>query len=440
MKELKDRTGKICKAGWVVGTIREDMTESNYGQYEKNTSCIMTEKYIKLRDVESIEIHASYSYLWFAYDEDKKVLGHSSENIGVLSLPQWSNQIVYASKILEKYPLTVYLRITVRKTDNAEITVSENLEASGIRINASSFYDSSAGAEIINTVRYTNVATLTDGASQDGAIYNHYLFRFNGRGTAVVYDIRSNFNKIAVFSLPKISIIKPHSNSVVFSKRKYDENDEFPLIYCNVYNNYKSSEDKKSGYCLVYRIVRNKAEFSADLVQVIHIGFTENASYWPAQDAIRPYGNFVIDTDRDELYCFVMRDHAIKTSPNNDMIFLKFDLPEICGGEYDEAYGCNVVTLQTADIVDHFKTEWFNFIQGAEYKSGKILSLEGFSSDPLARLRVIDLKIKKVIREYNLYNAGLMIEPEMISYDDDILYFSNNRGDLYTLDNVNINC
>ena len=39
-----------------------------------------------------------------------------------------------------------------------------------------------------------------------------------------------------------------------FGNEYYDEKDEFPLLYTNIYNNYAKTDDKRKGITCVYRI------------------------------------------------------------------------------------------------------------------------------------------------------------------------------------------
>jgi hypothetical protein len=88
-------------------------------------------------------------------------------------------------------------------------------------------------------------------AGQDGAIYGNYIFRFESDGTCKVVTL-DKLEVIASFTLDRIDQIKPHSNAVCFSNVKYDEADEFPLLYSNVYNNYASDKtDRREGMCCV---------------------------------------------------------------------------------------------------------------------------------------------------------------------------------------------
>jgi len=274
----------------------------------------------------------------------------------------------------------------------------------------------------VNFEKYEKVATI--GGGQDGEIHNGYLFSFGGTGGCNVYSM-DDYSLVSSFTLNSNGTTQPHSNSVCFSKIKYSAEDEFPLLYSNIYNN----DSSKIGVTNVYRVIKEENVFSAELVQVIKIGFTDDSSKWAT--GVRPYGNAVVDVDKNDYWAFVM------DGSTNSTKFYRFDLPKITDGVLDETYGCNVVTLNYEDILTQFSTEYFNYVQGACYHDGKIYSAEGFTNDTtnIPTLRVIDLKEKKLIKSINLVSTfNLTIEPEFLDFYDNSLYYKDVSGNLYKFD------
>ena len=277
---------------------------------------------------------------------------------------------------------------------------------------------------------------------QDGAIFGGYLFSFDHRGEVTVYETASLGKSIdgeaepfAEFVLDKNEIIKPHSNSVMFGNEYYDEADEFPFLYTNIYNNCADLPDKLKGVCLVYRLQKNGRSFSSTLVQLIEIGFVENENLWksPGEKAdVRPYGNFTIDTRRGVYYAFTMRDNA------NSTRYFSFKLPKVTDGEFCKEYNAKKVVLNGTDILDFFDCEYHRYIQGACFKNGRIYSLEGFTDsvcNPPA-MRVIDTVKKKQICFIRFKDYGLSIEPEMIDFEGDTCYYTDHNGNVYNLVNI----
>ncbi len=264
----------------------------------------------------------------------------------------------------------------------------------------------------------TSIGNISGG--QDGDDFGGYLFKFGNRGGCEVYSTE-DFSLVSSFALDKADIIAPHSNSVCFGSIYYEETDEFPLLYTNVYNNDAS----KKGTCCVYRIIRDGTTFTSTLVQVIQVGFVNDSSLWVS--GVRPYGNFIIDTDNEKLYVFAMDDTIPKTK------WYKFSLPTLSQGTYNETYGCNIVTLSWQEVESQFSTRYMNYMQGATYCDGKIYSTEGFggSSAPPV-LSVIDLITEKEVDCVNMaVTHSWDSEPEMVFVANKTLYFVGIDGKVF---------
>lgn len=269
---------------------------------------------------------------------------------------------------------------------------------------------------------------------QDGAIYGDWLFRFETNGSCFVFSIQEQ-KQVAQFCLDKTDLLRPHSNAVAFGAERYDEADEFPLLYTNIYNNYAKQDERLEGVCCVYRITRDGDTFASSLVQVIRIGFVEDLELWkslPDRGDVRPYGNFVPDVFRDKLYAFVMRDRELVTR------YFSFRLPKLAEGVFCEQWGVKVVTLQKEDIQSRFDDEYMHYMQGACAYDGKIYSSEGFSMktpDQVNRpgIRVIDMDAGKQLQYFDLYALGKELEAEMMDFAGDTLYYMDVDGNAYAV-------
>lgn len=268
---------------------------------------------------------------------------------------------------------------------------------------------------------------------QDGAIFNHFLFHFDARGNGYVYDVRRLSDDpapISQFRLDRADHLVPHSNSVMFGNARYQPDDEFPLLYTNVYNNYAKSDKPMKGVTCVYRLVRNGNIFSTTLLQLIEIAFTEDPIWKSVHiNDVRPYGNFAIDCKNSTYYAFVMRDEDQTTR------YFSFDLPPVKAGTYDESLGAWHALLKKEDIKTYFDCEYHRFIQGACLHDGILYSLEGFTNDeknpPVIRL--IDVKQKRQIQAYHLMEHGMTIEPELIDFNQETCYYADTAGNTYEL-------
>ena len=286
-------------------------------------------------------------------------------------------------------------------------------------------------------MKITPVSKIIGG--QDGAFVGNYLLRFSSKGEGYVFDASSlgtgnreekELPLLCRFSVDKNEPLTPHFNAVVLGNEKFAEEDEFPLLYANIYNNYASAEDRKEGMLCAYRLQRNGHQFSMTLVQVIRVAFTWDASLWCSADTsdVRPYGNFVIDCRNSLLYAFTMRDGEKRTR------YFSFKLPKLADGTFSAEYGVPFVTLKKEDILSSFDTEYHAFIQGACFHDGKIYSSEGFSTTPPAALRIIDPKKKEQLSHFNLADMGYAEEAEWIDFKNGVCYYSDILGNLFRID------
>ncbi|MBQ7039452.1 MAG: hypothetical protein IJN39_02685 [Clostridia bacterium] len=257
---------------------------------------------------------------------------------------------------------------------------------------------------------------------QDGAIFGDYIFRFGTFGKCYVHKLNNFSEKIAEFMLDKSDEIVPHSNAVQFGCEYFEEGDEFPLLYTNIYNNYAKAENPMKGVCLAYRVMKDGDGFTTKLVQKITVDFVED-SLWKSGDDVRPYGNFVIDKDQKRLYAFVMRDE------DKVCRYFAFNLPAISDSE--------AVLLKKEDVIEYFDCPYHYYIQGATCHKGKIYSTEGFrnSKENAPAIRIIDLAEKKQIFHVNIMDMGYIEEPEFIDFDENgTCYYSDANGTFYTFE------
>ena len=285
--------------------------------------------------------------------------------------------------------------------------------------------------KITSKIKYTPLMKNIEG--QDGTIFGDFLFRFDYKGRCVVYSMETK-EQISEFVLDRPDI-PPHSNAVCFGSEYYDKNDEFPLLYTNMYNNFDGREDRLEGVCLVFRIMRNGNSFTSELVQIIRIGFVENLDMWkslPDNGDIRPYGNFVTDAENKRLFAFTMRDKEQVTR------FFEFALPSLSDGEYDQKLGAKVVTLMPDDVKSTFDISRSYYLQGACCHGGKIFSVEGFDLTEKNTVFIPHMKIVDVTTheetDINLCDFELKLEPEFVDFYGETLIYGGNRGNVYTFE------
>lgn len=399
--------------------VQPEWTEGSFsknGAEVTTNSVLRTTDYLLLADYGGAVVNPGYLLSYYVFDENRNYLGTD----GFLK----SGEGFSLAKIREAYPEGVYFRVALDTVDQTVLTPRH------AALSHVTFYGpGEAAPELPQTVSYENVAKMS--ACQDGAIYDGKLFLFTAGGTCTAYDVRTG-KKTGYIYFSSTSPLIPHANSVCFGNTFYAEGDKYPLLYANIYNNYTDRPDRMEGTCCVFRLTENGKFYNLDLVQVIRVGFAKDVDLWlSASGNSAPYGNFIVDTDRDKLYAYVMRNES------NSTRFFEFDLPALTAGEYHEAYGCNVVTLGREDYDNMFDVDFSFYIQGGCYRDGKVISIEGMDSgsgkEPA--LRIIDLESGTLEATYYLAEAGLFREPEMISFDPDtgVLYYSGYDGHLRIL-------
>lgn len=272
---------------------------------------------------------------------------------------------------------------------------------------------------------------------QDGSIWHGFLFRFGNHGECFVYDLQElkaygerECPTFATFTLDRAERIAPHSNSVTFGTEYFSPEDEFPLLYSNIYNNYAGEVDALKGTTCVYRLQRSGRTFTSTLVQLIAVAFVEDESLWKSSDGdVRPYGNFAIDRENGKYYAFTMRDEDQTTR------YFSFALPTLVDGVWDEKYGVKKVVLRAEDLGGFFDCPYHRFIQGACLHDGKIYSLEGFSNDAKNKpaLRVIDVSDKRQVIHVDFADVNMSIEPEFIEFYEGVCYYCDGHGNVYEL-------
>lgn len=295
-------------------------------------------------------------------------------------------------------------------------------------------------------MKLKQIGTLAHGG-QDGAFWGRYAFRFDADGTCRVYDVRAldkldrwdgvtpmEFPLVNTFSIDPDDPLIPHCNAVVFGKDYYAPEDEFPLLYANVYNNYAGEEDRLEGTLCVYRLTKHledgKPVFQTHLQQIIRLGFVENPLWCSGGETkdVRPYGNFVVDRQQGLLHAFTMRDADHKTR------YFTFALPSPVAGEMSPKWGVPVVTLGKEDVKHWFDVDYHNFIQGACCHHGLIYSSEGFNKDIHPALRVIDPEAGVQLQMCDLTELGYDTEAEWIDFRRGVCYYSDAAGKLYMVE------
>ena len=408
---------------------------SGTGAPGSNNARFRIAEMLPVKEIEGITVEKGYCIGWLAYSGDNQYLGNGSNNYPKLPAGGvWltDGEDIDVNDILAWNNKVEYIRIVVKRVDGANIELDADSAASDIKVYVSGYekvetvYEYKYPGESLGT---SNIVSCNKVASlkglQDGDAYGGYFFAMSSEGSCRVYNL-NGYRSVATFTLDKSNVFKPHSNSACFGPYKYDESDEFPLLYCNLYNNYGIEEEELYGTCGVYRITRKGNKFSSKLVQVIKIGFCDDQTLWSSPNGdVRPYGNFALDNERNKL--FTMRDGDKSTR------IFEFDVPTLDMGELDSTLGVKTVTLTKEDILSNFRIGYSNYIQGCVCYNGKLYSVEGKTSSSANRaaMKIVDLERKKIITQISLYDMGLEIEPEAVFVVDGEIYYAEVNGNVY---------
>ncbi len=349
------------------------------GKIDKKASGQYCKTYLPLNEYSAIAGDGNALVKYFVYDSKLNIVGSGATDLSKYSVTYLKNS----------YPSAVYFRFNITTSGKDAI----------LQTNPNAMH------------KFTQQIVGYVEAQQDGALYGGKLFMFDKEGNCNVTDYATG-EALASFTLGSTNKIKPFCNAVSFSDVFYAQGDKYPLLYANVYNTYADATDRKEGHLCVYRIKENGTTFTAELVQVIKIGFVNDLSLWKSEKNngdVRSYGNFVIDTDKNELIAFVARD------ANRTTRFFRFKLPSVTAGTTSSAYGCKVVTLNKANIVGQFDVQYIPYIQGCTYYDGNVISVSGMVEE--GKIHIINLASGTVAGEIDCYSLGLLDEPQMVDVD-----------------------
>lgn len=258
--------------------------------------------------------------------------------------------------------------------------------------------------------------------SQGGAIYGDYLVTCmatdeipDNTTNGHLYNIKTGAlvsELIFGYTLDGVDYQKPHGNEVCFGKEFYDANSQFPLLYVSQVRDSGESVGVKGGvmvYDLQYDSVNSK--YVPVLVQVI-LPDTEDTELMDVWGFFTP--NYVVDTDNDFLYV-LNYPHNSWHELNGNTFVCKFALPKLSDG--------NVITLTSADLIEHYEIPYCFGLQQILYFAGK-LYISGGASVSERILRVWDLTKKCETTRIN-YASLRSEEPQFIGiYQNRFLYYT----------------
>lgn len=236
------------------------------------------------------------------------------------------------------------------------------------------------------------------------AVYGDYLFTANNSMSKIaVTDMR---NKTQVATIEFTAVSTYHCNVVNFGTEKYDNADDFPLMYISMEN---ASEHK----AIVMRIQHSGNVFTATQVQTI--------TYPTNTDAGMYYQNCFIDNGGGYMYVAGSTLNDYHSGNGNKLKVKKYALPLLSAGD---------VQLTNADVLNEFEVDLLTAPQGGFIANGKLVQTCGLGSSdyPDVRICMIDLINGKTVTNILLNNYGITTEQESAFVWDGGLYIMTNGG------------
>ena len=237
---------------------------------------------------------------------------------------------------------------------------------------------------------------------QGGACYGDYFIQgYETNEFITIYNLKTKSYVTTLYIPAPPPSSKTHSNTLNFGVQKYDENDDFPLLYIS--SGYRTNN---ISYIYVYRIFKNSKEdsdFSVSLVQTISLcGFNS-------------WTEGIIDVENNFLW--------IKYEPQGVYGYAKYALPSIESSQ---------VSINYEDYLQDFRLERQpnGSNQGHLFDNNRILLVSGVPSgghtlafisiNTITQQRELILDLTKVGLHNN--NENDYLEPEsLIFYNNQLM-------------------
>ncbi|MBO4667864.1 MAG: hypothetical protein J5666_07070 [Bacilli bacterium] len=192
-----------------------------------------------------------------------------------------------------------------------------------------------------------------------------------------------------------------HCNQAFFGDQYYKMSDEYPLFYI-------SMEHKNVHSTMAFRIYKRGGVYHIEQVQTIKLVFDveEDTLYYP---------NSYFDFDEGLIYYSGYTESNYMRSDSNKLKYYSFPMPS-----YKEEY----YEFHTSNPIDSFSLPSETATQGGFISHSHLYQTFSFGSktDPLRApvMRVVDLKNKTIIKEYNNLGEqfGVYTEFEHLAVND----------------------
>lgn len=251
---------------------------------------------------------------------------------------------------------------------------------------------------------------------QGCAIYGDTLIQLFDGGTFAIYDMAAPATIVSSGNLGSVASTN-HCNNCSIGK-KYDNNDELPLIYVT------AGMVGHDVYCAVERFAVSNGSYSASVVQNITIDYDSFSA--SGFKNIYPVPNFFVDDKYLYLFGALQRTNGSTDPKTNRFVITKFALPDPTSGD---------VELTGADIYDQFVMPYTTEImQGGTIYNGLIYHLFGYGGTS-NEMRVFDTTTGAEVAHIDALQLPYASEePESCAVYDEKMYVMTASGKLYAIE------
>lgn len=236
----------------------------------------------------------------------------------------------------------------------------------------------------------------------DAVCFDGNVFQFiDGNEFCYIHDAESG-RLVQTLTMPNPNTAY-HNNCVTLGG-KYNESDEFPLIYA-------SQEAPRK--CIVYRVSKTEGQYSLSVVQEILFS-TSLGTYLV-------YRNCLIDAYEGKLVMCGLKNTPWSGTDKNTLQYIVFNLPNPTTPQ---------VQLTESDIVFRSKVyENFPTPQGGEMRFGMLYQVFGVNSPQ--KLMVWEMERDQFVKEINLTEELANSEPEGLYIYKDEIHIVYKGGSVY---------
>lgn len=250
---------------------------------------------------------------------------------------------------------------------------------------------------------------MNNASCQAGAAYGGYYFQFTNYHTSM--NVYSLVTKTLHSTVQMTTVSTDHCNTVCFSNKFYDSNDDFPLLYTS------GSQTATYNHIQVWRIQLSSDVFTITQVQEITLPTGTTGDSWN-------WGQAYLDNEANFLWYSTMMSSGI--------YFRRFAIPAI----FDSSDNViSSVTLTEDDVKDSFTCIGCANQQGGVVRNGILYLLDGVPAwGTLTKLYVYDLWNKGLINIIDIYHLlGITDEFEGCGIYNDTLIANTNGGGIYAI-------